>query len=361
MPDPTDAVDRILIREAEPALARARHVVVIDDESAALAGLVSDALEPAGESRVRAYTDSAATQRALIDLATRHSIHIAAELDAGLLGDADLVLLRLPKSLAALDETAAAVARLAAPGVQLYAAGRVKHMSRGMNACLARHFASVRASLGQQKARVLVATGARPDLPATEPHTQRHDDLRVTLVAYGGTFAGSDVDLGSRLMIQCFDRLPAEPRTVVDLGSGSGLLAVLVAVQRPGAQVIAVDDSKAAIRSTRATARVNGVADRVSSRLADRLHNVESGSVDLVVCNPPFHRGTSRDSSAAYAMFVDAGRVLRPGGELWVVYNSHLPYLPALRRVLGRTFVLAQNPRFTVARAVRRQGPFRTA
>lgn len=264
-------------------------------------------------------------------------------------------MLRLPKSLAELEEITAAVARWASPGVELYAGGRVKHMSRGMNAGLARHFGAVRASLGAQKARVLVATEAQPDGPPVSPRTRRHDDLGVTLVAYGGTFAGAEVDLGSRLLSQCFDRLPSAPRTVIDLGSGSGLLAVLVARQRPQAQVVAVDDSRAAIRSTTATALTNEVADRVSTRHTDRLQGVGTGYVDLVVCNPPFHRGTARDSSGAYAMFADAARVLRPGGELWVVYNFHLPYLTTLRRVVGRTVILAQDPKFTVARAVRRQ------
>ena len=37
-----------------------------------------------------------------------------------------------------------------------------------------------------------------------------------------------------------------------------------------------------------------------------------------------------------------------------MVFNSHLPYLPALRRVVGRTTVAGQNPRFTVTRSMRR-------
>ncbi len=56
-------------------------------------------------------------------------------------------------------------------------------------------------------------------------------------------------------------------------------------------------------------------------------------------------------------MFADAQRVLRPGGELWVVYNSHLPYLTTLRRTIGRSTVIGQNPKFTVVRSVKPERP----
>lgn len=355
MPEP-DAVDRIVLREAEPALTTVRDVVVIADETSDLAELVSDAWPPGTEGRLRVYTDSARTERVLAGAAARRpGMTVVQDLDAKLLEGAELVLLHLPKSLAELDEVVSAVARWAAPGVEVIAGGRVKHMSRGMNTTLEKSFRTVRASLGLQKARALLAADPRPDVAAAEPRRRRHEDLDLTLCAYGGTFAGPDVDRGSRLLVSCFDRLP-EARAVVDLGSGSGLLAVLVARARPEATVVAVDDSRAAIRSTAATAAANDVAERIQLRHAERLDGMTAGTVDLVVCNPPFHRGTARDSRAALTMFHDAARVLRPGGELWVVFNSHLPYLTELRRIVGRTLVLAQDPGFTVARAVRRSG-----
>ena len=40
--------------------------------------------------------------------------------------------------------------------------------------------------------------------------------------------------------------------------------------------------------------------------------------------------------------------MLRPGGQLWCVFNSHLPYRKELNTRLGRTQVAAQDPHFTV-------------
>ena len=59
-------------------------------------------------------------------------------------------------------------------------------------------------------------------------------------------------------------------------------------------------------------------------------------------------------TGAASGMFAAAARMLRPGGELWSVYNSHLRYKGELNRVVGPTQMAAQNPKFTVARSVAR-------
>ncbi|NHB85385.1 methyltransferase [Tessaracoccus sp. HDW20] len=71
-------------------------------------------------------------------------------------------------------------------------------------------------------------------------------------------------------------------------------------------------------------------------------------SLDAIVTNPPFHQGVAKDSSDTIAMFDEATRVLRPGGQLWCVFNSHLPYRKELNVRLGRTQIALQDPNFTV-------------
>jgi 16S rRNA (guanine1207-N2)-methyltransferase len=350
--DRLDAVDRIILREATAWLSTvgADQVVVLDD---ATGDLSVTAAELAGPGRVRVHCDTLADEVRTVAAASaaERSISVVSGLDEALLGGATAVLLRLPKSLAALDELAEAVARYADPEVHLFAGGRVKHMTRGMNRILSTHFTSVAASLGQQKSRVLMASGPRVPARTSYPGCERHEDLDLTVCAHGAAFAGTSVDLGTRFLSSFLDRLPPGAEHVVDLGCGTGVLATLAARQLPGAQVEALDDSAAACRSATATAAANDVAERVTVRRADLLSGVADRSVDLVLCNPPFHRGTSRDSDAAFGMFAAAGRALRPGGELWTVHNSHLPYLPALRRLVGSTQVLGQNPHYLVTRS----------
>ena len=108
--------------------------------------------------------------------------------------------------------------------------------------------------------------------------------------------------------------------------------------------MLAADQSAAAVASATATAAANGLADRIRVIRDDAAGSLPDGSVDLVVCNPPFHLGAAVVTTAADRLFAAAGRVLRPGGELWTVYNSALRYKPTLSRLVGPTRVVEPDP-----------------
>ena len=349
-----DPVDGILLREAGELGPGPGPVALLEDQSGALArGLA--ALRPGAPVRVHvdSYTDEQAVAEATAGL---DAVRIVADLGPELLAGVALVVMRLPKGLSALDATAEAVARWADPSVVLLAGGRVKHMSRGMNEVLRHHFGSVRASLGAQKSRVLIARDPQPLAASRYPLSGYDPELGVEVRAYGGVFAGASVDLGTRFLSSFAGSFPAGARRVVDLGCGTGLLAVMAARRLPAASVLALDASRAAVLSAAATARANGVEDRVEVRRTHLMTGVSDRSVDLILCNPPFHRGNSRDSAVAFEMLAEAARTLRPGGELWTVYNSHLPYLRTLRRLVGKTTVVGQNTGFTVTRSAQSGG-----
>jgi release factor glutamine methyltransferase len=75
----------------------------------------------------------------------------------------------------------------------------------------------------------------------------------------------------------------------VDVGTGSGCLAIASAHQHPGAQLVAIDISEEALAVARKNAARHGVADRIDFRLGDRLGPViGEGPFDAVVSNPPY-------------------------------------------------------------------------
>ncbi|MGC5162716.1 class I SAM-dependent methyltransferase [Rhodococcus sp. DT1] len=349
-----DAADRLILDEAGPALEAAPDgtVVVIDDQYGALTLGAAVRYEISG---LRVHQDSIVAERALAANASRENLadrYASHGLDEQLLRGARVVLLRLPRSLGALTETAEAIARHADPEVVVFAGGRDKHITVAMNDVLARSFAEVRASRGRQKSRVVTARGPIPG-PSTYPVRETLPELALVVVAHGAAFAGPRLDIGTRFLLDFLPRTAPDASVAVDLGCGTGILATVLARQHPDMRVIATDQSAAAVDSAAATASANGVADRVDALRDDVAGSLPDASVDLVVCNPPFHIGAAVHTGAAEKMFAAAGRILRPGGEMWTVYNSHLRYRPILKRVVGATSVEGRNPKFTVTRSVR--------
>jgi len=349
-----DATDRLLLDTAADLIAGCGpgELAVVDD---AYGALTLGAVALHGAQDVRVSQDLLVGELALALNAGRtgltgtfRSLPLGPELAAG----ARVVLVQAPKALEALREIAEVVAAAAAPDVTVLVGGRVKHMTHAMNDVLRDSFTDVSATLARQKSRVLVARGPRPGA-GSFPRSQRHPDLDLTVCAHGAAFAGTKIDVGTRALLGSIDRMrPAA--TALDLGCGTGVLAAVLARSRPDLEVIAADQSAAAVASAAATAAANGLADRIRVVRDDAAATVPDAGVDLVVCNPPFHVGAAVVTTAADRLFAAAARVLRPGGELWTVYNSALRYKPTLTRVVGPTSGAAQNPKFTVTVSQRR-------
>ncbi|WP_067710637.1 class I SAM-dependent methyltransferase [Nocardia yamanashiensis] len=350
-----DAADRLLLDVAADSLAAAGdgRVAVIDDGYGALTLGAVAAHDLHG---VRVHQDLLTGELALANnaraagLTDRYGVH---ELGRGLLEDVRVVLWRLPRALSGLAEIADAIARFAAPDVEVFAGGRDKYLTPAMNEVLAESFGSVRASRGRQKSRILLATEPKPVGEPRFPMRNKLDDRELEVVAHGAAFSGPRLDIGTRFLLDYLKRMKPDARDAIDLGCGTGILAVALAQSRPGIRVTATDQSAAAVASTRATAELNAVADRVTVLRDDAMSGAPDNSADLVLCNPPFHVGAAVHTGSAIKMFQQAGRVLRPGGELWTVYNTHLNYRGVMERMVGKTDVMGRNRKFTVTRSVR--------
>ena len=345
-----DAADELLLRTAAGAVRDCApgELVVIGDRHGALALGAASLLGARG---IRSHQDPLLGERALRANAERLGLADAvasAPLDAALLTGARVVLLQLPRGLDALDEIAWSVVRWADPEVRVYAGGRVKHMTLGMNEVLGRRFARVSAGLARRKARVLTASEPRDPGPAPFPRWGEDPALGFRVAAHGAAFGGAALDRGSRLLLEGLAGAWPEAARIVDLGCGTGVLGVSAALARPAARVIATDQSRAAVASTRLTAEAAGVAGRVDVVRADGAEAVPDGWAELILLNPPFHSGATVHAGVAHRIIRSARRALAPGGELRVVFNSHLRYRALLEREIGPTRQLARDRTFTV-------------
>ena len=130
---------------------------------------------------------------------------------------------------------------------------------------------------------------------------------------------------------------PAEG-DVVDLGTGCGVIALIMARMSLGAQVVGVENRTESARLAERNASLNGLAGQVAIICADILdlkRRFPVSSFDLVLANPPFRRRetgkisphTGRDtarheSTAGLADFLAVAKYLvKPPGRICLIYH----------------------------------------
>jgi release factor glutamine methyltransferase len=85
------------------------------------------------------------------------------------------------------------------------------------------------------------------------------------------------------------DRLDASAPTVLDLGTGTGCIAIALAAQVPSAVIVASDLSAEALNLARANAAAAGLQNRIPFLQGDGFQSLPTGTCfDLIVSNPPY-------------------------------------------------------------------------
>jgi release factor glutamine methyltransferase len=177
-----------------------------------------------------------------------------------------------------------------------------------------------RAILGWDRARLLLErTGPRP--PALEPRfsewvTRRTAHEPTAYIVGTREFWGLDFSVTPSVLIPRPEtefiveealRLvrsralgngePARPLRLGDIGTGSGCIAVSLAVELPHAVLVATDISADALVVARENARRHGVADRIQFVHTSYLNRVD-GMFDLITANPPYVKATDKPALA---------------------------------------------------------------
>ena len=116
----------------------------------------------------------------------------------------------------------------------------------------------------------------------------------------------------------------SNPR-IVDVGTGSGAIAVALAHELPEAAVTASDVSAAALSVARENAQRNGVAERIRFFEGDLLKPVAGEQFDIVVSNPPYVSVGDRASLAVEVREYEPGQALFAGADGLDVYRRLIP------------------------------------
>jgi len=130
---------------------------------------------------------------------------------------------------------------------------------------------------------------------------------------------------------------PVERPVVVDVGTGSGCIALSLAAERPEAEIHAIDISRPALRVARENAGRLGLDDRVVFHHGDLLDPVAElgGRLDLVVSNPPYVSAEELATLAPEVARHEPSLALVPPNDRLSIYRRLSPTAARLLRAGG--------------------------
>lgn len=327
------------------------RVLIVNDSFGALAVALS-ALRP------HAVSDSYLSQQATrLNLAANglpeHSVSLLSSLEP-LEGKFDLVLIKVPKTLALLEDELTRLRPHLTASTQIIVAGMIKTLPSSVWKLLERLIGPTTTSLARKKARLIFASvdSGLNVPPSPYPVSYRLENTGYLISNHANVFSRDSLDIGTRFFLQ---HLPSRQDAcdIIDLGCGNGLVGLIAAERSPAAILRFIDESYMAVASARDNFhRVLGGQREAVFQVGDGLTDIESDSADLILCNPPFHQQNTIGDQIAVSLFQHSRRVLREGGELWVIGNRHLDYKSYLARLFGAHSIIASNSKFVIVKAV---------
>lgn len=161
-----------------------------------------------------------------------------------------------------------------------------------------------------------------------------------------GVFAWDRIDGGSALLAEV---LPPMKGKGADLGCGYGALATVVLRSTAVTSLKLVDLDRRAVEA----AKRNVEDGRATFEWTDARTLEDTGDLDFVVMNPPFHDGGAEDRRLGQAFVRKAAGLLKKGGVLWLVANRHLPYEAELNAAFKRVTPVGDGGGYKLFEAVK--------
>ena len=274
----------------------------------------------------------------------------------------DLVLYKIPKTKSLLIEQLNKVSHKYNSNTLFIASDKAKEIHSSTLKLFEKHLGKTKTSLAVKKARLVFCDIENKEVnnTTTQEATWNVDSSKnthrtFTITNLANVYSREKLDIGARYFIS---NLPdVKPGTsMIDLGCGNGIIGLSMLDKQPDINITFVDESYMAIESARRNIKMNFPEqyDLCTFELNDCLSGIEGGSVDLILCNPPFHQQTATTDHIAWQMFKDSHRVLKKGGELRIIGNRQLAYHIKLQRIFGNETLIASNDKFVTTSAIKR-------
>jgi 16S rRNA (guanine1207-N2)-methyltransferase len=234
-------------------------------------------------------------------------------------------------------------------------AGMVKYMPASTWVLLERILGKTETSLAWKKSRLIVIESIDDSEEVINPYPVCYqlENTEFQICNHANVFSRDSLDIGTRFFLQY---LPQNDKygDIVDLGCGNGVVGLISSSKNPAAKIYFVDESFMAVDSAMENYRRAFGTERAAEFIvADGLANFEPESIDLILCNPPFHQQQAVGDQVALRMFKQSKQALKLEGELWVIGNRHLAYNVSLKKIFGNAELVAANKKFVIHKSIK--------
>ena len=274
----------------------------------------------------------------------------------------DLILYKIPKIKSLLIDQLTQISKKYNASTIFIASDKAKEIHSSTLKLFEKHLGKTTTSLAVKKSRLVFCEieNKKIDNHLTQDTVWQVDspykkDRSFSLTNLSNVYSREKLDIGARYFMSNLPEVQAGS-SVIDLGCGNGVIGLSVLDQQPNANITFIDESYMAVESARRNIKNNfpEQLEQCNFILNDCLSGLEGGSVDLILCNPPFHQQTATTDHIAWQMFKDSHRVLKKGGELRIIGNRQLAYHIKLQRIFGNEKLIASNDKFVTTSAIKR-------
>lgn len=172
-------------------------------------------------------------------------------------------------------------------------------------------------------------------------------DRRLHFRAQPGVFSQDGPDEGTLLLLDVVLPIVKPHMTVLDLGTGVGIVGIATAALASRGEVWMVDVDIRAVRLAEENVALNRVQN-AHVLLSDITMDLPPKfRCDLALSNPPTHSG----KEVLQSFVGQAHDVLRPGGALYLVVNRLLSVRDSMHEIFGNVELVERRKGFIVLRA----------
>lgn len=336
-----DSADELLLQHLSELDLEGKRILILNDSFGAL----SSALEGYD---ITSYTDSYLSFKS-IQLNTYKGIQSLSQINE-LSGMYDYVLARIPKNMSFFEDILCHLTHHLRFDAKIICGYRVKHQANAAFDLLDQYIGKTSTSLAQKKARLIFASFQRSVVSSPYPLQVAIESFQSPFINHSNLFSREKLDIGTRFFLNHIPQ--GDYPIILDLGCANGVIGIAAKRLNPSAKLIFSDESKMAVQSA-LTNYGNYFSDKAEFHWRHCFENQPPETVNLVLCNPPFHENHSLGDSVARQMFTDAHHSLVAGGILQVIGNSHLQYPSLLKRIFGNSQWVATHPKFIIAKAMK--------